>query len=197
MNRLKQRYQQEIVTALQKQLGVASAFQVPKLRKVVVNMGVSDPADPRERKRALENIKAQIALITGQLPQITIAKKAIANFKLREGDPLGVMVTLRGDRMWEFTDKLLTIVLPRVKDFRGVSRTAFDGHGNYALGIEEQIIFPEIKYDEIERVRGLQVSFVTNSNNEHAFALLQALGMPFAKEEEGASTKHSKKGKRK
>lgn len=182
MNRLKQRYQQEIIASLKKELQLKNVFAVPKLRKVVVNMGVSDPADPRERKRALENIKAQIALITGQLPQVTTAKKAISNFKLRQGDPLGVMVTLRGERMWQFVDKLLTIVLPRVKDFRGVSRVAFDGHGNYSLGISEQIIFPEIKYDEIERVRSLQVNFITNSSDKHAYALLAKLGMPFSKE---------------
>lgn len=182
MNRLKQRYQQEIIASLKKELQLENVFAVPKLRKVVVNMGVSDPTDPRERKRALENIKAQIALITGQLPQVTTAKKAISNFKLRQGDPLGVMVTLRGERMWQFVDKLLTIVLPRVKDFRGVSRVAFDGHGNYSLGISEQIIFPEIKYDEIERVRSLQVNFITNSSDKHAYALLAKLGMPFSKE---------------
>ena len=185
MNRLKQRYQQEIVASLKEELKLANIFEVPKLLKVVVNMGVSDPTDPRERKRALENIKAQIALITGQQPQVTIAKKAISNFKLRQGDPLGVMVTLRGNRMWEFVDKLLTIVLPRVKDFRGVSTQAFDGHGNYSLGIHEQIIFPEIKYDQIERVRSLQVNFITNSSDEKAAALLSKLGMPFSKEEIG------------
>lgn len=193
MNRLKQRYQQEIIASLKKELQLENVFAVPKLRKVVVNMGVSDPADPRERKRALENIKAQIALITGQLPQVTTAKKAISNFKLRQGDPLGVMVTLRGERMWQFVDKLLTIVLPRVKDFRGVSRVAFDGHGNYSLGISEQIIFPEIKYDEIERVRSLQVNFITNSSDKHAYALLAKLGMPFSKEVTPKKKKSRKK----
>lgn len=193
MNRLKQRYQQEIIASLKKELQLENVFAVPKLRKVVVNMGVSDPTDPRERKRALENIKAQIALITGQLPQVTTAKKAISNFKLRQGDPLGVMVTLRGERMWQFVDKLLTIVLPRVKDFRGVSRVAFDGHGNYSLGISEQIIFPEIKYDEIERVRSLQVNFITNSSDEHAYALLAKLGMPFSKEVTPKKKKSRKK----
>ena len=194
MNRLKQRYQQEIVASLKEELKLANIFEVPKLLKVVVNMGVSDPTDPRERKRALENIKAQIALITGQQPQVTIAKKAISNFKLRQGDPLGVMVTLRGNRMWEFVDKLLTIILPRVKDFRGVSTQAFDGHGNYSLGIHEQIIFPEIKYDQIERVRSLQVNFITNSSDEKAAALLNKLGMPFSKE---APVKKKKARKRK
>lgn len=193
MNRLKQRYQQEIIASLKKELQLENVFAVPKLRKVVVNMGVSDPTDPRERKRALENIKAQIALITGQLPQVTTAKKAISNFKLRQGDLLGVMVTLRGERMWQFVDKLLTIVLPRVKDFRGVSRVAFDGHGNYSLGISEQIIFPEIKYDEIERVRSLQVNFITNSSDKHAYALLAKLGMPFSKEVTPKKKKSRKK----
>lgn len=193
MNRLKQRYQQEIIASLKKELQLENVFAVPKLRKVVVNMGVSDPTDPRERKRALENIKAQIALITGQLPQVTTAKKAISNFKLRQGDPLGIMATLRGERMWQFVDKLLTIVLPRVKDFRGVSRVAFDGHGNYSLGISEQIIFPEIKYDEIERVRSLQVNFITNSSDKHAYALLAKLGMPFSKEVTPKKKKSRKK----
>ncbi|MBQ6449675.1 50S ribosomal protein L5 [bacterium] len=182
MNRLKQRYNDEVIPQLQKELGVSSKFEVPALKKVVLNMGVSDPADPRERRRALENISSQIALITGQKPQVTVAKKAISNFKLRAGDPMGVMVTLRGERMWQFVDKLIAIVLPRVKDFRGVSRTAFDGHGNYSLGIEEQIIFPEIEYDKIERIRGLQLNFVTNSNDKDAYRMLELLGMPFAKE---------------
>ncbi len=182
MNRLKTRYQEEIVPVLKKELGDVSVFRVPQLKKVVVNLGVTDPADPRARAQALENIKAQVALITGQAPQITRAKKAIANFKLRQGDPMGVMVTLRGERMWDFVDKLISIVLPRVKDFRGVSRVAFDGHGNYSLGIEEQIIFPEIKYDEIERIRPLQINFVTNSNDKDAFRFLELLGMPFSKE---------------
>ncbi|MBQ6435967.1 50S ribosomal protein L5 [bacterium] len=182
MNRLKQKYNEEIVPALKKELKVKSSFQVPRLRKIVINMGVSDPADPRARKQALENIKEQIALISGQHPQVTVAKKAISNFKLREGDPMGVMVTLRGERMWQFLDKLIAIVLPRVKDFRGVSRTAFDGHGNYSLGIEEQIIFPQIEYDKIERIRGLQVNLVTNSNDKDALRMLELLGMPFVKE---------------
>lgn len=183
MNRLKTRYQEEIVPVLKKELGVKSVFQVPALKKVVVNFGVTDPADPRARAQAMENIKAQVSLITGQAPQITKAKKAISNFKLRQGDPMGVMVTLRGERMWEFVDKLISIVLPRVKDFRGVSNTAFDGQGNYSLGIEEQIIFPEIKYDEIERIRPLQVNFViSGGNNQNSHLLLKLLGMPFSKE---------------
>jgi large subunit ribosomal protein L5 len=192
MNRLKQKYQQEVAPALQKQFGMTSVFQVPKLLKVVVNMGVSDPADPRARRQAMDNIKAQIALITGQQPRVTVAKKAIANFKLRAGDPLGLIVTLRGERMWDFVDKLLAIVLPRVKDFRGVNPDAFDGNGNYSLGISEQIIFPEIEYDRIERVRGLQVNMVTSvSDNEQVREMLKLLGMPFAKE---AVKKQRRKG---
>ncbi len=183
MNRLKKRYQEEIVKTLQKELGVKSSFQVPHLHKVVINLGVTDPAEPRARAQAMENIKAQIALITGQAAQVTKAKKAISNFKLRAGDPLGVMVTLRGEKMWDFVDKLIAIVLPRVKDFRGVSNTAFDGHGNYSLGLEEQIIFPEINYDQIEKIRPLQINFITNSTNEQAHRLLELLGMPFSKEE--------------
>lgn len=182
MNRLKTRYQTEIAPALQKELAVKSVFQVPSLKKVVVNFGVTQPADPRARAQALENVKAQVALITGQAPQITRAKKAIANFKLRQGDPMGVMVTLRGERMWDFVDKLISIVLPRVKDFRGVSTTAFDGNGNYSLGIEEQIIFPEINYDEIESIRPLQVNFVIGGEDKNAYRLLELLGMPFSKE---------------
>jgi large subunit ribosomal protein L5 len=182
MNRLKERYQNEVLPQLVKELKLHSVFQAPHLKKVVINMGVSDPDDPRARKQALDNIKEQFRAITGQQPQITKAKKAISGFKLRAGDPLGCMVTLRGENMWAFVDKLLTIVLPRVKDFRGVSRTAFDSHGNYSLGLEEQIIFPEINYDKIEKIRGLQVVFVTNSNDEYAFRMLELLGMPFSKE---------------
>ncbi len=194
MNRLKERYQKEIVATLQKELNYKSSFQVPRLKKIVVNMGVTDPADPRARSQIMPNLKAQIALISGQEPQITKAKKAISNFKLRQGDPMGVMVTLRGERMWEFLDKLIAIVLPRVKDFRGVSRTAFDGQGNYSLGIEEQIIFPEIAYDQIDRVRSLQVNFITNSSDQEAYRLLELLGMPFSKEP--VSQERKKKAKR-
>lgn len=181
MNRLKQRYQEEITPILKKELGAKSDFQIPKLKKVVINMGVSDPAEPRARRQALDNIKAQIALISGQQPQITYAKKAISNFKLREGDPLGVMVTLRGEKMWEFVDKLISIVLPRVKDFSGTSQTAFDGHGNYSLGIQEQIIFPEIEYDKVERIRSLQINFNISGDNASAKRMLELLGMPFSK----------------
>lgn len=148
-------------------------------------MGVVDmPQNPRARMTIIENVVDQFKMISGQKPQITKAKKSIAGFKLREGEPLGVMVTLRGERMWEFVDKLIATALPRVRDFTGVSRTAFDGQGNYNLGISEQIVFPEIVFDAIESVRGLQITFVTNTkSNEQARALFKALGMPFAKEE--------------
>lgn len=184
MSDLKTKYQQEIVPQLEKEFGIKNVFAVPKLQKVVLNIGVTNPADPRARKPILENIVTQFETISGQKPQVTLAKKSIAGFKLREGDPMGVMVTLRGQRMWDFVTKLITIALPRVKDFRGVSRVAFDGQGNYSLGVEEQIIFPEINYDSIESVRSLQINFVTSAEtNEQAFKLLELLGMPFEKEE--------------
>lgn len=184
MSDLKTTYQQEIVPQLQKEFGVSNVFAVPKLEKIVLNVGVTDPQDPRARKPIIENIVSQFETISGQKPQVTLATKSIAGFKLREGDALGVKVTLRGKRMWDFLTKLIAIALPRVKDFRGISRTAFDGQGNYSLGLEEQIIFPEISYDSIESVRGLQVNFVTSAeSNEQAFKLLELLGMPFEKEE--------------
>lgn len=185
MNRLKQKYQQEVKAQLQKELGIKNEFALPALKKIVVNMGVTDPQDPKQRLTALENVADQFMVITGQKPQITRAKKSISGFKLREGEPLGVMVTLRGEYMWEFLDKVISITLPRVKDFRGVSRKAFDGHGNYSLGLDEQIVFPEIEYDKIERIRGLQIVVVTSAQtNEAAFKLLELLGMPFEKEQE-------------
>lgn len=179
---LKQAYQDTIANQLKKEFKYSNVFQIPKLKKIVVNMGVSDPQDPRARKQAIENIMEQFAVITGQKPKMTTAHKAISNFKLRKGDPLGVSVTLRGQKMWEFFEKLISIALPRVKDFRGVSRTAFDGQGNYAMGIEEQIIFPEIEYDKIEKIRSLQIIFVTSATkNEEALRLLELFGVPFAK----------------
>ena len=183
MNRLKEKYQQKIVEQLKKEFNLTNTFSVPTIKKVVVSMGVSSPAEPRDRKKVLENISDQFMLITGQKPVITTARKAIANFTLRVGDPMGLTVTLRGKRMWQFLDKLIAIVLPRVKDFRGVSKTAFDGHGNYSLGLEEQIVFPEINYDKIERIRGLQVNIITSTNdNQQSFKLLELLGMPSAKD---------------
>jgi len=185
MNRLKQKYQQEILPKLKKELKLKNDFAVPQIKKIVVNMGVTDPQEPRARQQALENIAKQFELITGLKPMITVAKKAIANFKLRQGEPLGLMVTLRGEFMWEFLDKLISIVLPRVKDFRGTSIKAFDGQGNYSLGIEEQIVFPEINYDQIEKIRSLQVNIVTSTrDDEAARKLLIMLGMPFEKQED-------------
>ncbi len=185
MNRLQQKYNEEILPKLVKEFDLDTDFAAPHIKKVVVNMGVTDPADPRERERVIDNIVEQFKVISGQKPSITTARKSIAGFTLREGDPVGVMVTLRGEYMWEFLDKLITITLPRVKDFRGVSRTAFDQTGNYNLGMEEQIVFPEIDYDQIERIRGLQITIVNDTDNtEQSFRLLELLGMPFEKEEE-------------
>jgi len=186
MNSLQQKYNEEVAPALQKQFGIKNVFQIPKLKKIVVNVGVSQPAEARARRQVLENVSQQLELITGQKAQITTAKKAIANFKTRVGDPLGTCVTLRGEYMWEFLQKLINIALPRVKDFTGVSRTAFDKQGNYSLGLEEQIIFPEIEYDKIDSVRSLQVNFVTNTKeDDQALKMLELLGMPFAKEATG------------
>lgn len=183
MTKLQEIYQQKVVKELMSSLGITNIMAVPRIKKVVVNMGVSDPQDPRERRRVIDGIMEQFALITGQKANMTVARKSISTFKLRQGDPLGVMVTLRGAHMWEFLQKLISVALPRVKDFRGVSRTAFDGRGNYSMGIEEQIIFPEIDYDTIDKIRSLQVTIVTTANDsKSAFALLEALGMPFTKE---------------
>ncbi len=184
MNSLQQKYRQEIRDQLVTELDLPNKMAVPRIEKIVLNMGVAEPEDSRERMKALENISQQIATITGQKPVITRARKAISEFSLQKGDPLGAKVTLRGKRMWQFLNKLISIALPRVKDFKGVPRTGFDGQGNYSLGLEEQIVFPEISYDEIEKVRGLQLVFVTDvGNDQHAFKLLELLGMPFAKEE--------------
>jgi large subunit ribosomal protein L5 len=180
MNRLKTKYQQEVVPALQKEFGVKNIFAVPKLQKIVVNMGITDQ---QNREAAIKSVAEQFKVITGMKPNVTRSRKAIATFKTRVGDPLGVMVTLRGEYMWEFLDKLVSLALPRVKDFQGVSRTAFDQNGNYNLGIEEQIVFPEINYDDIETVRGLQITMVTTTKDSNmAFRMFELLGMPFAKE---------------
>jgi len=171
------KYTKEVVPALTKQFSYKNPMQVPRLEKIVVNMGLGGAvANPKIIDAAVEEIRA----ITGQKPIVTRAKKAIASFKLRAGLPIGVMVTLRGPRMWEFADRLISIALPRVRDFRGVSRKAFDGKGNYTLGLKEQIIFPEINYDRIDVIKGLNISFVTTAkNDEEGRALLQHLGMPF------------------
>lgn len=184
MNRLRQKYNQEIKQKLQSDLHIDNVFAIPEIKKIVLNMGIADyPGNPRQRNTLVENALAQFEVIAGQKPQITKARKSIAGFKLREGDALGVMVTLRGERMWDFLDKFISLALPRVKDFQGVP-TKLDGQGNYSIGIEEQIIFPEIDYDKIASIRGLQINIITSTkNDEHGFALLKELGMPFIKED--------------
>ena len=175
--RLKDLYRTEVVPALIKEYGYTSVMQTPKLEKVVINIGVGDAT---KNSKLLEESVKELTAITGQKPVITKAKKSIATFKLREGAEIGCKVTLRGDRMYQFLDKLFNISLPRVRDFHGVSRTAFDGKGNYTLGVREQIIFPEIKYDEVNVIRGMDVVIVTTAKtNKEAYSLLEALGMPF------------------
>jgi large subunit ribosomal protein L5 len=184
MTEIQKHYQETVVPALMKEFGITNAFAVPRLRKVVINVGVTQPQDPRARKQILENVRDQIKVITGQQPVITKASKSIASFKLRAGDPLGVKVTLRGTYMWEFLQKLISVALPRVKDFRGVSSKSFDGTGTYSLGIEEQIIFPEIEYDKIDSIRGLQVIMVTTTeSDEQSRRMFALLGMPFEKKD--------------
>ena len=176
--RLHERYVNEAVPALQQKFGYKNVMEIPKLVKVIINMGLGDCKD---NAKALEAAVAELTLISGQKPQVTKAKKSVANFKVREGQNIGAKVTLRGARMEEFTDKLVSIALPRVRDFRGVSAKAFDGRGNYALGIKEQLIFPEIDYDKVEKIRGLEMIFVTTAKtDEEAKELLRLLGMPFA-----------------
>ena len=177
MARLKDKYRQEVVPALTERFGYRNIMEVPKLEKVVINMGLGDCKD---NSKALELAVTELATISGQKPMVTKAKKSIANFKLRAGMSVGAKVTLRGDRMYEFTDKLLSIVLPRVRDFRGVSQKAFDGRGNYSLGVREQLIFPEIEYDKVDKIRGMEMIFVTTAKtDEEARELLRMLGMPF------------------
>jgi large subunit ribosomal protein L5 len=177
---LKERYQKEIAPALESAIGVDNVMQIPRVTKVVVNIGVGEALD---NAKALEAAVADLTLITGQKPIITKAKKSIANFKLREGRQIGVKVTLRGERMWSFLDRLMNIALPRVRDFRGISPNAFDGRGNYTLGLREQLVFPEIEYDKIDKLRGLEVSIITTArNDDESRQLLQMLGMPFRKE---------------
>ena len=179
MNALKERYRKEIVPALMKELGLDNIMQVPKIEKIVLNIGMGEAIDDA---KTLDAAVADIEVITGQKPVITKAKKSIANFKLREGHSVGVKVTLRGEKMWSLLDRLLNIALPRVRDFRGVSRKSFDGRGNYTLGLREQLIFPEVDYDSIDKIRGMEITFVTTApNDEQATALLRHLGMPFRK----------------
>ena len=180
MSRLKEQYYQEIAPALKAKFGYKNDMQIPKVEKIVVNMGVGEA---KENAKVLESAVADMQLITGQKPIVTKAKKSIANFKLREGMNIGCKVTLRGDKMYEFMDRLINLALPRVRDFRGVNPNAFDGRGNYALGIKEQLIFPEVEYDKIDKVRGMDVIFVTTAKtDEEARALLTEFNMPFAKE---------------
>ncbi len=179
MNRLKERYQKEIVPALQSSLNLENVMQVPRVQKIVVNIGLGEALD---NPKALDAAVADLSAITGQKPVVIKAKKSVANFKLREGRLIGAKVTLRGERMWSFMDRLLNIVLARVRDFRGVARDAFDGRGNYTLGLREQLIFPEIEYDKIDKIRGMEITFVTSAkSDDHAAALLEMLGMPFRK----------------
>ena len=179
MPRLKDKYQAEVAQALQQKFGYKNVNQIPRLVKIVINMGLGEAKD---NPKALEAAVGDLAQIAGQKPQVTLAKKSVANFKVREGMKIGAKVTLRGDRMYEFADKLMNIALPRVRDFRGVSAKAFDGRGNYALGIREQLIFPEIEFDKVEKVRGFDICIVTTAKtDEEARELLKLLGMPFAK----------------
>ncbi len=179
---LKERYQKEIAPALELAIGTDNVMQIPRITKVVVNIGVGKDV-VADNAKALEAAVADLTLITGQKPIITKAKKSIANFKLREGRQIGVKVTLRGERMWSFLDRLMNIALPRVRDFRGISPNAFDGRGNYTLGLREQLVFPEIEYDKIDKLRGLEVSIITTArNDDESRQLLQMLGMPFRKE---------------
>lgn len=179
MNRLKEKYLKEIVPSLMNKFNYKSVMQVPKLEKIVINMGVGDAV---QNPKALDSAVEELTLISGQKPVVTRAKKSIAGFRLREGMPIGCKVTLRGDRMYDFLDKLVSVSLPRVRDFRGVSKNAFDGRGNYTLGIKEQLIFPEIDYDKVNKVRGMDIVIVTTANtDEESRELLAQLGMPFKK----------------
>lgn len=177
MARLRDQYKAEIVPKLKEKFGYRNVMQVPKLSKVVVNMGLGDAI---ENVKVIETAAGEISIITGQKPVVTKARKSIANFKLREGVPIGVMVTLRRDMMYTFLDKLIAIALPRVRDFRGVSPKGFDGRGNYTLGIKEQIMFPEVNYDKIDKIRGMNITIVTTARtDEEGLELLRLMGMPF------------------
>lgn len=179
MSRLKEKYIKEVTPALMSKFEYKSVMQVPKVEKIVVNMGVGDAV---QNSKALDAAVEELTIITGQKPVVTRAKKSIAGFRLREGMPIGAKVTLRGERMYEFLDKLISIALPRVRDFHGVSKKAFDGRGNYTLGVKEQLIFPEIDYDKVSKVRGMDIVIVTTANSdEEARELLTQFGMPFQK----------------
>jgi len=176
--RLKEFYRQEVSPALTKEFGYSSVMRVPRLEKIVVNIGLGEAL---QNPRAMDAAAGDIATITGQKPIANKAKRSIANFKVREGNPIGLSVTVRGDRMWEFYDRLVNAALPRIRDFHGVSNKAFDGRGNYSLGLREQLIFSEIEYDKVDRIRGMQIVIVTTArNDEEGKRLLQLLGMPFS-----------------
>jgi large subunit ribosomal protein L5 len=175
--RLKERYRNEIAPAMQKEFGYRNPLQVPRLVKVVLNIGLGEAVT---NARALDAASADLAAITGQRPVITRAKRSISNFKVRQGNPIGLMVTLRGDRMYEFLDRFLNVALPRIRDFQGAPANAFDGRGNYSIGVREQLIFPEVDYDKVDRIRGLQVTIVTTAQTDaEARRLLELLGVPF------------------
>ena len=179
MNRLKELYKEEIAPALFEELGLENVMQVPRIEKIVVNIGVGEAID---NPKALDEAVRDLTTITGQRPVVTKAKKSIANFKLREGRIIGTKVTLRGDRMWAFLDRLVNVALPRVRDFRGISPDSFDGRGNYTLGLREQLIFTEINYDDVDQIRGMEITIVTTAeNDDQARALLTKVGMPFKK----------------
>ena len=181
MNRMQERYNKEVVPALRKAFDLKNIMEVPRIAKIVVNIGMGEAMD---NPKAMEAAVSDLTIITGQKPVMTKARKSIANFKLREGRLIGTKVTLRGDRMWAFLDRLMSTALPRVRDFRGVSANAFDGRGNYTLGLRDQLIFPEIEYDKIDKLRGMEVTIVTTAkNDDQARVLLQMLGMPFSKKE--------------
>ena len=177
MNRLKARYQQEVLPALKKEFGYKNVMAIPKIRKVVVNMGLGEAT---QNAKIVDTGADEVARITGQKPVTTRAKKSIAQFKVRKGMPIGAMVTLRGERMWEFLDRLIAVALPRVRDFRGVSPRGFDGRGNYTLGLKDQLLFPEIDYMKVDKARGMNISVVTTAkSDQESRKLLQLLGMPF------------------
>jgi len=179
VNRLKKRYQAEVVPALMKEFGFKNVMQVPRLEKVTLNMGLGEAV---QNAKMLDAAVEELSAISGQRPVITRAKKSIAGFKLRENAAIGCMVTLRRSRMWDFADRLISVALPRVRDFRGISPKAFDGRGNYTLGIREQIVFPEVNYDKVDKINGMNVTFVTTAKtDEHGRALLRGLGMPLRK----------------
>ncbi len=182
--RLKERYRAEVHAALKEQLGLANPMQVPTFSKIVVNMGMGDAVTD---KGVVEGAVADLALIAGQKPRVNRSRKSIANFKLREGMAVGASVTLRGDRMWEFLDRLIQVAIPRIRDFRGLNPDSFDGRGNYSFGVTEQLIFPEIEYDKVQKVRGMDITICTTAgNDEGGRALLDAFGFPFRRQQAGA-----------